>query len=277
MALLNSGQKASIAYHNIFDYPLTEAELDKWEAGPLALKIKNQRVKIKKNFDLRREREKSSEEKLLIAKKAAGLITKIPTVRLVAVTGALAMKNATAESDIDLMIITKANSLWLTRLVTLVILMILRIPFRRTSRRDERDKLCLNIWLDETALEWEKKDRNIYTAHEIAQIMPLVNKDDVYGRFLVKNKWILDYWPKAVKLPQDTRILGYKDIRNKKTRNILVSSIEYLAFCLQYVYMKSKITREVVTPHKALFHPNDWGKIVLKQLGLDKTDELLIK
>ena len=31
--------------------------------------------------------------------------------------------------------------------------------------------------------------------------------------------------------------------------------------------MKPKITREVVTPTRAIFHPNDWGKKVLTILS----------
>ena len=196
---------------------------------------------------------------------------KIPTVKMMAVTGALAMKNATAESDIDLMIITKANTLWLTRFFVYLLLRIKNYDIRKPKQKTQKNKLCLNIWIDETALEWEKKDRNIYTAHEIAQIMPLVNKDRTYKRFLQANKWILDYWPKAI---SDTTILRYNDIAKKKVRkhiisqypNIIVSIIEKLAFKMQYLYMKPKITREVVTPHKALFHPRNWGKIVLDRL-----------
>jgi len=190
---------------------------------------------------------------------------------MMAVTGALAMKNATAESDIDLMIITKANTLWLTRFFVYLLLRIKNYDIRKPKQKTQKNKLCLNIWIDETALEWEKKDRNIYTAHEIAQIMPLVNKDRTYKRFLQANKWILDYWPKAI---SDTTILRYNDIAKKKVRkhiisqypNIIVSIIEKLAFKMQYLYMKPKITREVVTPHKALFHPRNWGKIVLDRL-----------
>ena len=274
MALLNKGPKASIAYHSIFNFLLARAELKKWEIGPKGLgEITNYKLQItnRQNLKTRKIREKISHQKLKIARRAAKLLGKIPTVKMMAVTGALAMKNATAESDIDLMIITKANTLWLTRFFVYLLLRIKNYDIRKPKQKTQKNKLCLNIWIDETALEWEKKDRNIYTAHEIAQIMPLVNKDRTYKRFLRANKWILDYWPKAI---SDTTILRYNDIAKKKVRkhiisqypNIIVSIIEKLAFKMQYLYMKPKITREVVTPHKALFHPRNWGKIVLDRL-----------
>ena len=45
--------------------------------------------------------------------------------------------------------------------------------------------------------------------------------------------------------------------------------LEKTAFKLQYLHMKNKITREVITPTRALFHPKDWGKIIMKKLALD--------
>lgn len=271
MALPNKGRKASLAYHDIFDYPLTEAELEKWEAGLATIaKIKYKKVKINNNISQKKKRREISEKKLLIAKKAAGLIAKIPTIKMVAVTGALAMKNARAESDIDLLIITGAGVLWTTRLLTYCVLRIMNYAIRRPKEKQQKDRLCLNVWLDETALGWDRGDRNIYTAHEIAQIMPLMNKDFTYERFLAKNKWILDYWPKAIQYQK----LNIKEQKSKpKNKNIysllfnfLSMIVERIAFKFQYLYMRKKVTREIITPHKALFHPNDWGKVVLDKL-----------
>ena len=199
--------------------------------------------------------------KLEIAKRAAKLLAKIPSIKMVAVTGNLAMENATKESDIDLMIVTDANTLWLSRLLALILLAMFRIPFRRAGRAKEQDRLCLNLWLDETVLIWDKDNRNIYTAHELAQVIPLVNKNQTYEKLLLINRWILKYWPNSVKLLPKKRIeFGIQ------RSNPLTLFLEKIAFNLQYFYMKSKITRETVTCHKALFHPKDLGKIVLDRL-----------
>lgn len=267
MALLNKSQKVAILYHRLFDYQLSPAELKKWEAGPATVgQFTIFNLQFTNKF--KKPNPKFSNKKLLIAKKAARLLAKIPTVKLVAITGALSMKNASSGSDIDLMIIAQANLLWTTRLLVYLVLRIMNYELRKPKEKKQGDKLCLNLWLDETALSWPKSDRNLYTAHEIAQTVPLVNKKRTYERFLAKNKWILDYWPKAVKLPQETRLLGDKNARNNLFWSILVSSLEYLCFHLQYLYMRPKITREVITSHKALFHPRDWGKVVLDRLKL---------
>ncbi|MDP3917918.1 MAG: nucleotidyltransferase domain-containing protein [Candidatus Woesebacteria bacterium] len=253
---LKSNNFSSLRYHDLFDYKLTKEELVKWQYKNY--KETTNGVKNKNRL----QREKYSQAKLLLATKAAEIISKIPTVKFIGITGALAMNNANKDSDVDLMIITKSGLLWTTRLFVYLLICLFGIQTRKPRVKNERDALCLNMWMDEADLIWDKKDRNIYTAHEIAQIVPLVNKSNAYEKFLRCNRWILNYWPRAVK------ILRYKDIKLKvKTQKNFITFFEILAFNLQYQYMKSKITREIVTPTRAIFHPNDWGKIVLDKLS----------
>ncbi len=245
-----SRDNISVRYHKIFDYSLTKEEAVKWQ-------YKNQKTVVKGDKSKTRlQREKYSQKKLKIAKKSATLLSKIPTVLFVGVTGSLAMMNADKNSDIDLLIITRKNTLWTTRALVYGLLRVMCYQLRKPEQKNEKDKLCLNMWLDETSLVWEKKDRNIYTAHEIAQIVPLINKSNIYEKFLFENKWILNYWPNAVTEQ------SIKYAVNRNNTNIL----EKIAFKLQYFYMKSKITTEVITPHMAIFHKNDWGAKVLNKL-----------
>jgi predicted nucleotidyltransferase len=274
--LTSSREIASLIYHDLFDFPLTAGELIKWTLGEKVVVPnweerqignkgayyflgKNEAVVYKRIL-----KKRISGRKIKIARKASQVLSLIPTVKMVAITGALAMENALDESDIDLLIIAKKGTLWTTRLIALISLMALRIPIRRFGEKDQKDKLCLNIWLTENTLTWPKKDRNLYTAHEIAQIKPLVDKDKTYEKFLAKNEWVRECWPNAVRI--SSVLKNGKKIKPTAPAggfNIL----EILAFKMQYLYMKSKITREVVTPTRAIFHPNDWGKIVLARLS----------
>jgi len=260
-----SNNTTSVKYHKIFDYKLIGEDFPRWQYKNIKEKVNSIKSKT------RIQREKYSNQKIKIAKEASSLISKLPSVKFIGVTGSLSMMNSKLDSDIDLMIITKANTLWMTRLLCYMVIWLNGYKTRKPDQNNEKDKLCLNMWLDERDLVWDKKDRNMYTAHEIAQIMPLVNKEYIYEKFLYLNKWILEYWPKSVK------ILGYKDIRifreNTKSNllvfqylSIVVSFIESFAFKLQYLYMSKKITREIVTPTRAIFHPHDWGKKVLTTL-----------
>jgi predicted nucleotidyltransferase len=267
---LTDGEKFSVFYHDIFDFPLSFSELIKWQIGETPQVIKgglevsssggyyflegNNGIVYKRML-----RKRISAKKLEIAKKAAKKIAIFPWIKLVAVTGSLAMENCTDESDIDLMIITKRGTLWTSRLFSYLINWLTGMEVRKPSDRTQKDKLCLNLWLDESDLEWSKKDRNIYTAHEIGQIRPLINKDKTYEEFVSKNKWILKHWPNAVKI----RNLSLAP----KNSNFKAGLVEKMAYTLQRVYMKSKITREVVTPTRAIFHPLDWGQVVMGRLS----------
>jgi hypothetical protein len=204
-----------------------------------------------------------SEKKILIAKKASRILSLIPSIKMIAVTGSLAMENAEDKSDIDLMIITKSGALWSTRLFVYFVIYLFGIQKRNPGDKIQEDKLCLNMWMDENDLIW-RSPRNIYTAHEIAQIMPLANKDRTYEKFLFRNKWVLNFWPNSVKI-ENLRYLTRDTVKIKKSR-IGENLLEKIVFKLQYIHMKAKITREVITKTRAIFHPNDIGKTVLTRL-----------
>ena len=281
---LDPGQIASLIYHDLFDFPLNSAELYEWSLKEVDLLRSHQQIKIGKKWGYffiqnrkqivakRLVRKIISEVKTEKAKKYVGVLRFIPTIQMIGITGTLAMKNADENSDIDLMIITKKRRLWFTRAVVLIMAKVFQIPLRRFVEKKQKDRLCLNVWLDESDLSWGKNKRNIFTAHEIAQIRPLVNKDNTYEKFLRKNSWFKNYWPNAVK---DIRIIEYKNNGGIKIKifliskylNILISLLfESLAFKLQYKYMKEKITKETVTSTRALFHPNDWSEIIAQRL-----------
>lgn len=275
---LSKEELTSLIYHNIFEYPLTMAELVKWSAGSETLSIEYPVSSISSTNGFyhltqnpgavlkRLMRRRISARKLEIAKRAARFISLVPTVKMVAITGALAMENAADESDIDLMIVTKEGTLWTSRLLAYFVLRIMNYTVRKPGDKNQKDKLCLNMWLDESDLAWHPKKRNLYTAHEIAQVVPLISRDQTYEKFIQKNSWIREYWPNAVRVGNHTG-MRYKG-KNSLIPNSLfpIRLFEKAAFKLQYAYMKRKITKEVVTPTRALFHPVDWSEFVLSKL-----------
>jgi len=272
---LTQGEINSIIYHDLFDYPLNFADLIKWKSGVPKFPSNIEHQVLSKNgyyFVEGHEsiayqrvlRERISNKKLEIARHASKVLSLIPTVKMIAVTGSLAMQNSTEESDIDLLIVTKGGTLWITRLLSYLVTSLFRLETRRATDRNQKDKLCLNMWIDESDLLWKKSERNIYSAHEIAQMLPLVNKDNIYEKFLFQNKWILNYWPNSVRIKsswsETTKLLKIKNYSSN------FKILEKMAFWIQYHYMKPKISREMITPTRAFFHPQDWGEIVLTRL-----------
>jgi len=279
---LKKTEKLSVYYHDFFDYPMTFADLIKWNTSE-SLTLKHYKIPItcqngyyflqgREGLIYKRVlRNRVSAKKMEIAKKASDILSLIPAVLMVAVTGSLAMGNSGDESDIDLIIITKKGTLWTTRAFAYLLIRLFGIQTRKPSDKNQKDKLCLNMWMDETDLVWKSKDRNLYTAHEIAQILPLVNKNKSYEKFLRENVWISQFWPNAINIKK----LNIKNQNNNlKLKNIhflifdfCILMVEKAIYHLQYAYMKHKITREVVTPTRAIFHPQDLGRYILSRLN----------
>lgn len=279
---MNTASFLAILYADVFNYPLKKEEREKWQIKFRSWKLETRSLKlpfkIKDGYyclcgrehliKLRQQRQKYSQEKLFLAQKVSHILKFIPFVKLIAVTGALAVENSPQNDDIDLLIITKKNRVWLTRLLSIIFLEILG-KRRRPKDKIIKDKICLNMFLDENNLEVPQKERNLYVGHEVAQIRPLFNKDYTYEKFLLNNKWVKEYLPNII----DTRILGYYDTRcNKKAHNILISQyrniidiLELLAYKLQYFYMKKRLTRETVEKGRIMFHPRDTSQWVLKE------------
>ena len=251
-------------YASIFNYHLSFEELYRYLISPEPVS----KTKLKPYFITKPQPVNHfSQLKWPIAQRAVKLLSYIPWINLVAATGALAMNNCQKDDDIDLMIITAANRLWLTRLLSLLLL----FPFlRRGSRINNR--LCLNLWLDETALNL--KQRNLYVAHEICQLKPLYNRGQTYQKFISANLWYKRFLPNWTM--EEGRTLKARTLPNRNSRlpaekgppvggGCVLNGINSLAFHLQYFYMKPKMTRERVGCHFAFFHPRPTGEIVLQK------------
>lgn len=113
------------------------------------------------------------------------LIWALPYVRMVAVTGALAMDNVEQGDDIDYLIVTEPGRVWLTRGM---ILMLARVA------RAGGVTLCPNYILSSHALRLDQHDP--YTAHELAQMIPLHGRE-MAGRLWRENAWCRNFLPNA--------------------------------------------------------------------------------
>lgn len=201
---------STLAYADIFDYPLKEKEIYRFLISDIRYQILDiskglkelPEVSQKNNFYflkereqlvlLRKKRERWSKEKLKIAQKVANWLKIIPTIKMVAVTGALAMENSNKNDDIDLLIITSKNRLWLTRFLT-VILLELVAKRRHPADKEVKDKICLNMFLDEGHLKVPEKEQDLFSAHEVCQLKVLWDKNGIYQKFLKANLWSKKY------------------------------------------------------------------------------------
>ncbi len=127
-------------------------------------------------------------EKLI--KKYIGLLCYIPFVRGVALAGSQALGQQKDTSDIDLLIITDSEFLWLTR--TLVTAYFELVGKRRHGPKIT-NRFCLNHYIATPKEVNEYK--NIYTASEYIKLRPLVYKNAIL-RFQFNNQhWIKQFFP----------------------------------------------------------------------------------
>jgi hypothetical protein len=96
------------------------------------------------------------------------------------------MNNASGpQDDIDLLIVATRDRVWLARGLAILIVHLAR-PFGV--------ELCPNYVLAEHKLELGPP--NLYTAHELAQLVPLYGAS-TYQRLLECNAWVLNFLPNA--------------------------------------------------------------------------------
>jgi hypothetical protein len=110
---------------------------------------------------------------------------RLPFVRMVALTGSLAVHNAVDDDDIDYIIVTAEGRVWMTRALAIVVVRLARL---------RGVLLCPNYVLAESALKQTRHD--IFMAHEIAQMIPLYGHD-VYIAMRQANVWVADQLPNA--------------------------------------------------------------------------------
>ncbi len=238
----------TLKYFDKYDYPLTKEELEYWSGTNVQRLPK--RPKLEK---IRRLREKYSLLKWGIAYSQATKLAKLPFIAAIFVTGSLAMSNCKKSDDVDLMIITHPDTLWIVRLFyNLLFINNRRFPGVKTAP----DKICINLWLDIKNLKF--KIKNLYIAHEILQAKCIFDRGGVQYQFLKQNSWVKDYLPNAYKI----QITKFKYQFKSKIQNYdyLLTPINYLLFLVQWLYMKPKMTTEKVGLGFAFFHPTELSK-----------------
>ncbi len=195
---------ATVAYADVFDYPLTPAELRMWMIFGSEKVPRNKKYFFLKGrsaiVKIREERARYQGEKWEVARRAAKILSYIPSILLIGVTGGLAMNNARRDDDVDLFFIVQQNALWTTRFFATILMDIFGLR-RHPNETSVSNKVCLNMFV--TAPAVQASERDLFTAHEVLQMVPLVDRGRTYKKFLKANKWVRAYLPNAWKAKYD--------------------------------------------------------------------------
>jgi hypothetical protein len=200
-----SGILRTLKYFGLFKYPLSPREihrfhpfrctLEETEASLADLK-KGDRVvssvegfySIAKHEGWSAEREAGNKRALAMLSRSiryTRIISSFPFVDAIAISGSLSKYYAGKDADIDYFIITDRNRLWLAR-------SLLHLFKKLTFIPGYQHYFCMNYFVDTDALEMT--DKNIYTAIELATLIPVYNQERITTLIEV-NSWLSEFLP----------------------------------------------------------------------------------
>jgi len=207
VSLQERGILGALVYADIFDYPLTEEEIysysvacpvsceevrlslqqSSWLAGRLEKRDPFWFLTGRSHLvERRRQREGIARCLWTRAQRYVVRIASLPFVRMLAVTGSMAMKNVSSlADDIDVLIVAENRRVFLTRSLAALI--------SRLARRSGVS-LCPNFVVAKSNLRLS--DESLFTAHELAQLIPVSGRA-MYLRLWDSNRWMESYLPNA--------------------------------------------------------------------------------
>lgn len=194
----------TLAYYDIFNYPLTERDiaqscpglknsLNPYKNALINLTEKGIIFKFGNYYSLTdnhqnvKDRIAGNDRAKTWMKKAyrfSRLIAGFPFVRSVALSGSLSKGFIGDDPDIDYFIITEPNRLWLARTMLVV--------FKKIFLLNSYKYFCINYFIDTENLEIEEK--NLFTATEVTTLKPIYGAEFA-RKFFEKNRWVEHYFP----------------------------------------------------------------------------------
>lgn len=274
MIRLTIPQIRALCYADVFGYPLSDVELTKSEIQNSKYETyQTSDIKYHRRFSsvghyltlrgreelvpLRQQRERYSRKKITLAHRACRMLRCIPTVSLIAVTGSVAMLNADTDDDIDILVVTKTGWLWTTRFFVVGILDLFSLR-RKPESGHVADTICTNMFIDEDHMEVPENERDIFSAHEVAQARIVWSRGNTADLFYQKNAWVRQFLP-GFNIPVNKIPVSHASYRHG-----IVRLIEFLFQTLQLAYMRKRRSNEIIKEGYVRFHPKDAREWILR-------------
>lgn len=268
----------TVNWFSLFEYPPTSFEIWKWlrtdETPPSLGSVVDQlstSVFLEKHLqqnsgtyqlkntpvDLsvgRQERYVDALRKRRRVERALRYLRLIPTVRGVAICNTLAWMHTRGESDIDLFVIARDGTIWLTRLL-------LVLPMKLFGLRPgERvlDPFCLSFFVSDAALDLRDvalPEGDPYLAQWVMSLHPVFDRGQVFSDFFARNTWAT----------AELKAVYPKTVHAKKVgRGFSWSFFERVAEWGQRKWLSSEVralagedTRVVLSSTRLKFHTRD--------------------
>ena len=253
----------TIAYFSSYKYPLTTFELwrhliergkqnDFISYGQIIKALKQEplvsKIQMKDGFvtlkneahlvDEHLAKSKLSLVNIIAMKKWARIFLWLPYVRGVFVTGTLSMKNASSESDWDILLVLAKNRIWVGRLL---VSGTLHIFGKRRHGEKVKRRFCLNHYLASNGLILD--EHNEFCANFVTFSAPIFG-ESYHRKYLALNEhWIRSFNPNYTKdeVPNETLLVKSDTIAQ------LRSGLEWLFELFGIGAMLNKVSKKYMT------------------------------
>ena len=233
MSRLERAIVETVAYFDVFDYPLTLIEVWKWLYNNnfefqnsnfeinSKFKIQNSKlsdiinvldngslnniIETKNGFYFltgrqeiirtRLERYRFAEPKYKIALQAIRCLCYLAFVEMIAVCNNLGYNNTPLKGDVDIFVVTKKGRLWWTRLLVTLVVSLLGI---RRHGQKITNRVCLSFYLADNYLDLSEiilKPQDPYFVYWLATLAPVYDRRGIYQKFLETNEWFRNSLP----------------------------------------------------------------------------------
>ncbi|HBK35204.1 MAG: hypothetical protein UU08_C0010G0014 [Candidatus Uhrbacteria bacterium GW2011_GWE2_40_58] len=219
---------STISWFSLFSYPVTSFEVWKWLWNPkeqyslievsdclvsslwLQEKIQSKTglFALRSNDPLevlqkeRHSRFIDASRKYRKVQSLLWFFSLFPMVQGIAAVNTLSWWQTSQTSDIDLLVIVKPGTLWITRFCLVFPFYLLKKrPSQKTStKKQPLDPFCFSFFLSEDHLDLhflQIPGGDPYLAYWIKSLVPLYEKDQVFDRFARENAWTGTLFPQA--------------------------------------------------------------------------------
>ncbi|MEK7649068.1 MAG: hypothetical protein AAB400_04130 [Patescibacteria group bacterium] len=292
---LEESMYATIAYFDLFDYPLTPQEL--WTYlfyPPAGCTISEMLEKSKTHSELewsqgfihakgrgccvqeRIGRYLHTERKVRKALRFARLASLVPGVAMIALCNTLALSHARDSSDIDVFIVARKGYLWFVRAACIVLSLFFG---PRLSEQHMRDALCLSFFIRRDACDLSPCALNpscgiddVYLSLWVSRCVPMYDEGGQAQAFWEANRWTENSIPHRIPyIPNHMRSIHPNGVLRavKKILTIILfpfqARIERTCAMIQKKRFPERIRRAassagsgvVITDQILKFHLND--------------------
>ena len=145
-----------------------------------------------------------------------------PFMKMVLVSGSLALGNSKDESDIDLIIVAKKKRIWIVRTFVTLLTSILGV---RRYKNKTKNKICLNHYITDKSLKIPFE--SIYNAQSYLHLINIYDskKDkELFRKFQEENGWIKKYAENY----ELSELGGFRSVKRNKILSFISKIFEFI-------------------------------------------------